>query len=102
MLLQLKLFPWSLLWLNPLFFGARALGVLIAARNGGGRDMSYFPGWAGKWTIARALLRGDLAALRLAPRMLHKRAEIRRIRKLSGREVRRLILAHRLSLREVA
>ena len=101
LLLALKLFPWSLLWLNPLFFGARAVGGLLAARNGGG-DTAHFPGWGGKWTIARALVRGDLEALRLAPRMLRKRAEIRRIRKLSGREVRRLILAHRLSLREVA
>ena len=91
----------SLLWLNPLFFGARALGGLMAAHNGGG-DTAYFPGWGGKWTIARALVRGDLEALRLASRMLRKRAEIRRIRKLSGREVRQLILAHRLSLREVA
>ena len=100
-LLALKLFPWSLLCLNPLFFGARALAGLMAARNGGG-DTAYFPGWDGKWRIARALLRGDLEALRLAPRMLRKRAAIRRIRKLSGREVRQLILAHRLSLREVA
>ena len=51
---------------------------------------------------ARALIRGHLEALRLAPRMLRKRAEIRRIRRLTPGEVRRLILAHRLSLREVA
>ena len=52
--------------------------------------------------MARALVRGDLRALRLAPRMLRKRSEMRRIRRLSPREVRRLILANRLSLREVA
>jgi hypothetical protein len=34
--------------------------------------------------------------------MLRKRAAIQRIRKLSPAEVRRLILANRLSLREVA
>ena len=45
---------------------------------------------------------GDFAALRLIPRMLGKRAQIDRIRKLTPREVRRLLLAHRLSLTEVA
>jgi hypothetical protein len=52
--------------------------------------------------MARALIRGDLQALRMAPRMLRKRAEILRIRRLTPGEVRRLILAHRLSLKEVA
>jgi hypothetical protein len=56
----------------------------------------------GKWAMAGALVRGDLAALRLAPRMLRKRADIRRIRRLTPGEVRRLILAHRLSLRDAA
>jgi hypothetical protein len=52
--------------------------------------------------MAGALVRGDLAALRLAPRMLRKRLEIEKLRKLSPAEVRRLILEHRLSLRDVA
>jgi hypothetical protein len=56
----------------------------------------------GKWAMAGALVRGDLAALRLAPRMLRKRADIRRIRRLTPGEVRRLILAHCLSLRDAA
>jgi hypothetical protein len=56
----------------------------------------------GKWMMAGAIVRGDLQALRLAPRMLRKRAEIRRIRRLTPGEVRRLILAHRLSLRDAA
>ena len=33
--------------------------------------------------------------------MLRKRTEVRRIRKLGPREVRRLILDHRISLREL-
>jgi hypothetical protein len=51
---------------------------------------------------AAALACGSLAALRLAPRMLRKRAEIARIRKLAPADVRRLILANRLPVREVA
>ncbi len=100
-LLALKLFPWSLLCLNPFYFALRlAAGAASAARGGG--DVAHFPGFAGKLAIAGALLRGDLAALRLAPRMLRKRAEMNRIRQLSPAEVRRLILANRLSWRDVA
>jgi GT2 family glycosyltransferase len=100
-LLALKLFPWSLLWLNPIYFAMRlAAGAAIAGRGAG--DTAHFPGLAGKFAMARAIVRGDLAALRLAPRILRKRAAIDRIRKLSPAAVRRLILANRLSLREVA
>lgn len=99
-LLALKLFPWSLLWLNPFYFAIRLLAGAAAAGRGSG-DTAHFPGIRGKWSMARALLRGDLAALRLAPRMLRKRAAIHRFRRLSPREVRRLILSNRLSLKEV-
>lgn len=100
-LLALKLFPWSLLWLNPVYFAMRlAAGAAMAGRGAG--DTAHFPGIAGKWAMACAIVRGDLAALRMAPRMLRKRAGIDRLRKLSPAEVRRLILSNRLSLREVA
>ncbi|HUI55441.1 MAG TPA: glycosyltransferase family 2 protein [Bryobacteraceae bacterium] len=100
-LLALKLFPWSLLWLNPFYFAARVAAGLVAARQGAG-DTAYFPGVRGKWRMARSLVRGDLAALRMAARMLRKRRQIRGIRKLSPGEVRRLILANRLSLKEAS
>jgi GT2 family glycosyltransferase len=100
-LLALKLFPWSLLCLNPFYFALRlAAGAAMAA--GGAGDTAHFPGLAGKLAMAGALARGDLAALRLAPRMLRKRAEVNRIRKLSPGEARRLILANRLGWRDVA
>jgi GT2 family glycosyltransferase len=100
-LLALKLFPWSLLWLNPLYFALRlAAGVAKAGRGEG--DTAHFPGIAGKAKMALALVRGDFAAVRMAPRMLRKRREIERMRKLAPGEVRQLILAHRLSLRDVA
>jgi GT2 family glycosyltransferase len=100
-LLALKLFPWSLLLLNPFYFAARLAAGLAAAARGMG-DTAHFPGLRGKWTIARSLFRGDWQALRMAPRMIRKRAEVERIRRLTQSEVRRLLLAHRLSLREVA
>jgi GT2 family glycosyltransferase len=100
-LLALKLFPWSLLCLNPVYFAARLAAGLAAAGRGAG-DTAHFPGWRGKWTIARSIIRGDWQALWMAPRILRKRAAIAAIRRLSAGEVRRLLRAHRLSLREVA
>jgi GT2 family glycosyltransferase len=98
-LLALKLFPWSLLWLNPVFFAVRvAASAAMAGRNAG--DTAHFRGVRGKLAMAWALIRGDVAALGLAPRMLRKRRSI--VRALSPGQVRRLLLSHRLGLREVA
>jgi GT2 family glycosyltransferase len=100
-LLAVKLFPWSLLWLNPLYFAARlAAGAAMAHRGEG--DTAHFPGLSGKLRIVRALAAGDWQALRLVPRMLRKRAEVARMRRLAPGDVRRLILEHRLKLRETA
>jgi len=100
-LLAMKLFPWSLLCLNPLFFAVRLIaGMAIAGRNAG--DTVHFPGLAGKLAMAGALLRGDWCALRMAPQTLRKRGEMGKLRRLSPREVRRLIWSYRLPLREVA
>jgi GT2 family glycosyltransferase len=100
-LLALKLFPWSLLWLNPFYAAARlAAGVRSAFRGEG--ETAYFPGLRGKLTMAWALIVGDCQALRLAPRMLRKRRAVDQLRRLSPGDVRRLILANRLALRETA
>jgi len=100
-LLAAKLFPWSLLWLNPLYFAMRLIaGAVIAGRGAG--DTAHFPGLRGKWRMAAAIVRGDFAALRLIPRMLKKRAEMARIRRLRPAQIRRLILDNRLSWRDVA
>ena len=99
-LLAVKLFPWSLLWLNPAYYAARlGAGILAAHRSEG--ETARFPGAFGKLRMARALVLGDLQALRLVPRMIRKRGEVRKISKLSSKEVRQLILANRASVREV-
>jgi GT2 family glycosyltransferase len=97
LLLAIKLFPWSLLLLNPAFFAARlAAGALAACRGAG--DTAHFPGLAGKWRMVRGLVAGQLQALRAAPLMLRKRAQMRPIRRLTPAEVRRLIWTNRLRL----
>jgi len=100
-LLALKLFPWSLLWLNPFYFAVRLAAGAVAAGKGSD-DTAHFPGLRGKFAMATALLRADFQALRMAPLMLRKRSAIDRFRRLSAGEVRKLILSHRLSLREIA
>jgi GT2 family glycosyltransferase len=99
-LLAVKLFPWSLLWRNGLYYAARLAAGVWAAVKGKGETL-LFPGWKGKLRMARALIVGDFQALLLAPRMLRKRRDIRKIRKLSPRDVRLLLKRYRISLREL-
>jgi GT2 family glycosyltransferase len=100
LLLAAKLFPWSLLWWNPLYYALR-LGAGVWAAITGQGEVGKYPGVRGKLQAAFALLKGDWQALPLLPRMLAKRREVERIRKLSPREVRQLIMEHRISLKEL-
>jgi GT2 family glycosyltransferase len=100
-LLAVKLFPLSLLCFNPLYYIARIASGAWEAAHGRG-EAALYPGWKGTFTMAAALLRGDLEALSLVPRMWRKRREIDRIRKLSPGRVRELILGNRISLRELS
>ena len=97
-LLAAKLFPWSLLVLNSYYFALRLASGLAAAAGGKG-EMARFPGLANKLRLACTILRADLAALRLLPRMLRKRREVRRIAKLTPAEIRQLILQNRIPVR---
>jgi len=97
-LLAAKLFPWSLLVLNPYYFALRLAGGVVAAAGGKG-EMARFPGLANKLRLAWTILRADLAALRLLPRMLRKRRDVRRIARLTPAQIRRLILENRIPVR---
>lgn len=100
-LLAAKLFPWSLLWMNPAYYLARIVSGIWEAAHGRG-ETALYAGAMGKLTVAAALVRGDFQALALLPRMLRKRREVEGIRKLSPRQVRRLILENGISLRELS
>jgi GT2 family glycosyltransferase len=100
-LLAVKLFPWTLLVWNKIYYLRRLLAGAGAAARGEG-ETALFPGVSGKLKLIAGLLWGDLSALLLIPRMLVKRAtSVRRIRRLRGSEVRALILEHRISLRDL-
>jgi GT2 family glycosyltransferase len=100
-LLVVKLFPWSLLWLNGGYFLARiAAGLWAALRNRG--ELRHYPGLRGRIAAAMALLRGTVSALPLIPRMVRKRRQMAARRRLRPFQIRRLLLAYRISLRELA
>jgi GT2 family glycosyltransferase len=97
-LLAAKLFPWSLLLLNGYYFALRLVGALLAAAAGKG-EMARFPGLWNKARLAWTIVRADLAAVGMLPRMLRKRRQIRGIARLTPGEIRRLILENRIPVR---
>lgn len=100
-LLAVKLFPWNLLWLNGVYMSLRVTaGLWAALRNRG--EVRHYQGTAGKLTAATALIRGTLSAIPLIPAMLRKRRALRPLRKLSPRQMRALLLAHRIPLKELS
>jgi len=99
-LLAVKHFPWSLLWLNGAYYLLRIAGGMRAAIQGRG-EISRFRGWKAKLRAAMAMLQGDWEALMMLPRTLRKRRRLKPLRRLSERQIRRLILSHRISLTEL-
>jgi len=101
LLLAVKHFPLSLLWLNGAYSVARMAAGAWAALRGRG-EAGNFPGIRGKLRIAQALLRGSVQALLLLPATLEKRRRFRPLRKLTSKQIRALLLRHRISLRELS
>lgn len=100
-LLATKLFPWNWLLATPFYFALRVLASAWATLRQRGEGKHY-AGVSGKLRLALGLAQGNLAALRLVPRMLKKRKEIERFRKRSDAEVIALLEQYRISLREIS
>lgn len=100
-LLATKLFPWRLLWLNGILYLARLIAGAIAAAKGKG-EAGKFPGLKGKLRLAWALLLGSLSSLPLIPKMLWKRWQFRKLRRLNGSQVSSLLWKFRISLKELS
>jgi len=100
-LLAVKLFPWNLLWLNGAYWIARVTaGLWAALRNRG--EVRHYQGPTGKLTAAWGLLRGTLSAIPMLPATLRKRRALKPLRRLSPPQMRNLLLAHRIPLRELS
>ncbi len=96
-LLALKHFPWSMLWLNAAYFTARIAAGIAASATGRG-EPGRFPGWSGKLKLAKAICSANLQALMMMPLTLRKRRAFRPLTKLSPAQVRRLLSRHRVPL----
>jgi GT2 family glycosyltransferase len=100
-LLAVKLFPWNLLWLNGVYYATRiGAGLWAALRNKG--ELRRYSGPTGKLSAAVALLTGTMSALPLIPSMLRKRRAFRPRHRLTPRQIRSLLLRHRITLREIS
>jgi GT2 family glycosyltransferase len=99
-LLAVRHFPASLLWLNPVYFSIRVLAGAIASLRGRG-EAGRFAG-LDRGRLALALLRGMLQGLALAPRTWSKRRKFAPLRVLTSSEVRHLLMSNRISLRDLS
>lgn len=97
-LLAVKLFPWPLLLLNPFFYALRLLRGVWSAFLGKGESARH-AAERGKLGLAATLLKADLEAVRMIPRMLAKRREIASFRRLSTIDIFRLMWRFRISLK---
>ena len=100
LLLAIKHFPVSLLLLNGFYWSARVAAGLWAAARGKG-EVGRFPGVSGKLRAAAALLKGSAEAMVLAPRTLRKRRALRPLRRLTPKQIRRLLVHYRISLKTI-
>jgi GT2 family glycosyltransferase len=100
-LLAVKHFPASLLWLNLPYFLVRVIAGAIAGLRGRG-EAGRFTGPANKLRMALALLRGFVSGVAMIPKTWKKRRALQPIRKLGPREVRQLVMHHRISLRALS
>jgi GT2 family glycosyltransferase len=98
--LAAKLFPWSMLVLTPFYFLLRAAAGLWGAAAGRG-EAGRFAGRQSLGLLIQCFFRANLAALGGLPRILAKRREVSRIRRLSPAEVRALLRRFRIRLRDL-
>ncbi len=100
-LLAVKLFPWNLIWQNGAYYLARiGAGLWAALRNQG--ELRRYSGTRGKLSAAMALVWGTITAIPLIPSMLRKRRAFQSKRRLTSRQIRSLLLKHRIPLREIS
>jgi GT2 family glycosyltransferase len=99
--LAVKLFPLPILLLNPYYAGLRFFVGMVGSALRKGPAGSFVR----EYSILRLLwtvLRANLAALILVPRMWKKREGVKRRQKISDEELRRLLFQFRISLKELA
>jgi GT2 family glycosyltransferase len=98
--LAAKLFPWSLLVLNPVYFALRVAATALAALNSRG-ELPRAASHLGAFGLIKCLLKAQWAALAGLPAMLRKRRAVNALRKLSAAETVALIQRFRIPLMDL-
>lgn len=98
--LAAKLFPWSLLALNPVYFGLRLAATAWVALRGKG-ELPNAASRLGALGLIKCLIKAQWAAWIGLPAMLRKRRAVNAFRKLDGAETAALIERFRIPLIEL-
>jgi len=99
--LAAKLFPWRLLALNPVYFTLRVAAAAFGMMVGRG-EAARFTGVQGLWPLVKCVVRANLAAVAGLPRMLAKRREVARLRRLPAGQLAAQLRRFRIRLRDLA
>lgn len=100
-LLAVKLFPGTLLWLNGAYHLARLLaGARAALLNRG--EISRFSTPMDKMKAAAALMAGHLEALWMLPATWRKRKAFRPLHRLNSRQIRELLKRYQIPLKTLS
>jgi GT2 family glycosyltransferase len=100
-LLVVKHFPARMLVAAPFYFVLRLAAGMRASVRGVG-ETRRFRGWRGKLFLAGCLVRANLQALKMVPAMLRKRKALAGKRRLTQKQLRELLLRHKISLNALA
>jgi hypothetical protein len=98
--LAAKLFPLSLLILNPAYFALRVVASVWCGIAGKG-ELPRAASRLGTWGLIKCLVKAQWAALAGLPAMLRKRRAMNAFRKLDASETAALIRRFRIPLREL-
>ncbi len=99
--IAIKYFPFTMLLLSPFYsflrYGLQAYGVLTGKGASGKFRKEY-----SAFLLFCTLTKAQISAIKGAPKMLKKRKEIKKITRLSEKEIKNLLNRFRISPKEIA
>ncbi len=96
----LKTFPLRMMVLVPLFTMVRYAEQVAAVVSGSGSGGEFLASGS-RWACVKAIMKGTWDAFTGIPRMLKKRGQVMRTRKITAGEMARLLKCYRLSFKEL-
>jgi GT2 family glycosyltransferase len=95
-----KLFPVRLWPLTPYYFLQRAIATALAHSSGEGEAFASTR-QMGAWALIQCIAKANAAALLGLPRMIRKRSQINKFRKLNDAEIQSLLERYRIPLEDL-